>query len=772
MIMFRTASLLFSVHTVSLLFLQLSSRLQTSWATSECTPSCGNIKISSPFRLQGDPGQCGNKSYELSCEADGTSQSHQAILYLFSGKYYVQAINYNNYTIRLLDAGVHKTKGNHFSNPVYSLSFFNFTSSDDPSIKRDTSSDDPYFLSYPYSVYPEPEPYQYVGGVPLTVSLIFLSCTNQMNHSDLFVETAPCIKNTGIHSSSDSSLSTVYSYFMLGRLNDDGSPEDLSPAEWGLSCKITLMARVSPPPTPTDKYSKSCQGIYKQLAYGFQLSWVRYGCRENCGPDNFCVLTHDNITRFECYKGMPDLVFLSDPSHSLVIAEDSDFLLYFPPRFMKCNIGLCIVFVRGDHQIVEIIRSIIHKLVPYPVRAAFDYVMLGPYKLLTLFVVFYSGIFAAAKLSIGFPFVIAILIYKWRRRHLSMYDNIEDFLQSNNNLMPVRYSYSEIKKMASGFKDKLGEGGFGTVYKAKLRSGRFVAIKMLSKSKTNGQDFINEVATIGRIHHLNVVRLIGFCVDRSNRALVYDFMSNGSLDKYIFSQQGAISLSCEKIFEIAVGVARGIQYLHQGCDMRILHFDLKPHNILLDENFTAKVSDFGLARLYPLDNSIVSLTAARGTIGYMAPELFYKNIGGVSYKADVYSFGMLMLEMAGRRKNLNAAIGHSSEFSQIYFPTWVADQLNQGKEIEIGDATEDEMKIIKKMIIVALWCIQMKPIERPSMSIVVEMLEGEIESLQIPPKPFLYPQQIPVDDVEDNLSTTSASRMTESTEINLSADAN
>ncbi|PRQ32550.1 putative glycerophosphodiester phosphodiesterase, protein kinase RLK-Pelle-LRK10L-2 family [Rosa chinensis] len=206
--------------------------------------------------------------------------------------------------------------------------------------------------------------------------------------------------------------------------------------------------------------------------------------------------------------------------------------------------------------------------------------------------------------------------------------------------------------------------------------------------------------------------------------------------------------------------------------MQILHFDLKPHNILLDENFTTKVSDFGLARLYPLDNSIVSLTAARGTIGYMAPELFYKNIGGVSYKADVYSFGMLMLEMAGRRKNLNATIDHSSEFSQIYFPTWVSDQLNQGKEIEIGDATEDEMKVIKKMIIVALWCIQMKPTERPSMSKVVEMLEGEIESLQIPPKPFLYPQQMPIDDVEDNLSTTRASRITESTQINLSADAN
>ncbi|PRQ55484.1 putative glycerophosphodiester phosphodiesterase, protein kinase RLK-Pelle-LRK10L-2 family [Rosa chinensis] len=272
----------------------------------------------------------------------------------------------------------------------------------------------------------------------------------------------------------------------------------------------------------------------------------------------------------------------------------------------------------------------------------------------------HTGELLVAKFVIGFPCLIALLIYKWRRRHLSLYDNIEDFLQKNNNLMPVRYSYSNIKKMTRGFKDKLGEGGYGSVYKGKLRSGGLVAIKMLGKSKANGQEFINEVATIGRIHHVNVVQLIGFCVEGSKRALVYDFMPNGSLDKYIFTQQGAISLSCEKMFEVALGVARGIEYLHRGCTMQILHFDIKPHNILLDKNFSAKVSDFGLARLCPLDNSNVLLTAARGTMGYIAPELIYKNIGGVSYKADVYSFGMLLMEMAGRRKNLNATVEHTS----------------------------------------------------------------------------------------------------------------
>ncbi|KAG6655718.1 hypothetical protein CIPAW_05G235100 [Carya illinoinensis] len=241
--------------------------------------------------------------------------------------------------------------------------------------------------------------------------------------------------------------------------------------------------------------------------------------------------------------------------------------------------------------------------------------------------------------------------------------------------------------------------GFGTIFKGTTRSGSHVAVKMLGKSKANGQEFTNEMATIGRIHHVNVVQLIGFCVHGSKRALVYDFMPHGSLNKYIFSSEGSISLSCEKTYNIALGVACGIQHLHRGCDMQILHFDIKPHNILLDENFIPKVSDFGLAKLYPL---------------------YYRNIGGISYKADVYSFGMLLMEMVGKRKNLNAFTEHSS---QIYFPTWV------------------KKEIVKKMIIVALWCIQMNPSNRPTMNKVVEMLEGKVEQLQIPPKAPLSSQR-------------------------------
>ncbi|MBA0641217.1 hypothetical protein Goklo_025788, partial [Gossypium klotzschianum] len=262
--------------------------------------------------------------------------------------------------------------------------------------------------------------------------------------------------------------------------------------------------------------------------------------------------------------------------------------------------------------------------------------------------------------------------------------------------------------ITKNFKDKLGEGGYGSVFKGKLRSGHHVAVKLLDKSKGNGQDFINEVASIGRIHHANVAKLIGFCVERSKQALVYDFMSNGSLDKIIFSEENKETLGWKKMFDIVLGVARGIDYLHQGCDMQILHFDIKPHNILLDENFNPKVSDFGLAKLYSVEDSIVSLTAARGTIGYIAPELVYKNLGGISYKADVYSFGMLLMEM----------------------------------DMELGDVSDDEKVLVKKMIITAFWCIQLLPIDRPSMSEVLKMLEGDVELLQMPPKPF---HQLPLE---------------------------
>jgi len=333
-----------------------------------------------------------------------------------------------------------------------------------------------------------------------------------------------------------------------------------------------------------------------------------------------------------------------------------------------------------------------------------------------------------------------------------MYENIENYLE-HANLMPIRYSYKEIKKMTGGFKDKLGEGGYGSVFKGKLSSRSYVAIKMLDKSKGIGQDFFNEVATIGKIYHQNIVKLVGFCVEGSKRALVYEFMSNGSLDKIIFSKDGNIHLSYDEIYNISIGIAQGIAYLHHGCEMKILHFDIKPHNILVDGKLTPKVSDFGLAKLYPVDKSIVTMTGVRGTIGYMAPELFYNNIGKISHKADVYSFGMLLMEMTNKRKNLNSHAEHSS---QLYFPFWIYRYIGKEKDIDIEDVKEEEKEEVKKMIIVALWCIQLKPNDRPTMSEVVEMLEGDIENLKIPPKPTLYPDETMSSDLSFTDSSNSS----------------
>ncbi|KAK9677282.1 hypothetical protein RND81_11G133100 [Saponaria officinalis] len=271
-----------------------------------------------------------------------------------------------------------------------------------------------------------------------------------------------------------------------------------------------------------------------------------------------------------------------------------------------------------------------------------------------------------------------------------------DALQIYGSFALTRYTYANIKKMTDGFKDKLGEGGYATVYKGKLLSCRLVGVKVLKLSKGDGEDFLNEVASISRSNHVNIVTLLGFCYE---------------------------------------GIARGLDYLHRGCNARILHFDIKPHNILLDEEFCPKISDFGLARLCPLQESTISMLEARGTIGYIAPELFCRTIGGISHKSDVYSFGMMVLDMVCGQKNMSVDLQRSSE---VYFPQWIYKRVELEEEASCQGTIIDEEKVVqRKMILVSLWCIQTYPSNRPSMSRVVEMLQGCVESIQMPPKPNL-----------------------------------
>ncbi|XP_056162493.1 LEAF RUST 10 DISEASE-RESISTANCE LOCUS RECEPTOR-LIKE PROTEIN KINASE-like 2.4 isoform X1 [Syzygium oleosum] len=319
-----------------------------------------------------------------------------------------------------------------------------------------------------------------------------------------------------------------------------------------------------------------------------------------------------------------------------------------------------------------------------------------------------------------------------KKEHSSTAQKIEGLFSSR------RYTYKDIKRMTNSFREKLGQGGYGYVYKGNLRDGQLVAVKLLKKLKGDGEEFVNEVASISRTSHVNVVSLLGFCFEGSKRALVYEFMPNGSLEKFIFksnTSEANLQLSWEILYNISLGIAQGLEYLHRGCNARILHFDIKPHNILLDRNYCPKISDFGLAKICPREESIVSMLGARGTAGYIAPELVIRNIGGVSHKSDVYSYGMMVLKIVGVRKNVEVGVDRTSE---IYFPHWIHERLELQEELGLHDITNEEDEgITKKMIIISLWCIQIDPRARPSMTQVVEMLRGSVEALQIPPKPTL-----------------------------------
>ena len=352
--------------------------------------------------------------------------------------------------------------------------------------------------------------------------------------------------------------------------------------------------------------------------------------------------------------------------------------------------------------------------------------------------------YTAGLAASGAGMLLTYITIRWLRSKRSTTStkngrDLEAFIRNYRPPALKRYKFFELKKLTNSFKDELGQGGYGRVYKGMLLDGRLVAVKVLNASKGNGEEFINEVASISRTSHVNIVTLLGFCIEGLKRALIYEFMSNGSLEKFIHncnSEKITPLLEWEKLFQIAIGIARGLEYLHRGCNTRILHFDIKPHNILLDENFCPKISDFGLAKLCTQEGSNISMTGARGTIGYIAPEVFCRNFGEVSHKSDVYSYGMMILEIVGGRKKIDVVVSQTSE---IYFSHLIYKCLELDSDLGFSsNMTIEENEMVRKMILTGLWCIQTNPFDRPSISKVIEMLEGNIEALQIPPKPFLF----------------------------------
>ncbi|XP_041019117.1 rust resistance kinase Lr10-like [Juglans microcarpa x Juglans regia] len=311
---------------------------------------------------------------------------------------------------------------------------------------------------------------------------------------------------------------------------------------------------------------------------------------------------------------------------------------------------------------------------------------------------------------------------------------MDKFLNDMEREKPIRFTSQQLRIATDNFTNLLGSGGFGSVYKGIFSNGTLVAVKVLygNSGKRIDEQFMAEVSTIGRVHHLNLVRLFGFCFEKHLRALVYEYMGNGSLDKYLFHENK--KLGFENLHEIAVGTARGIAYLHEECQQRIIHYDIKPGNILLDAKFLPKVADFGLAKLCNRENTHVTMTGGRGTPGYAAPEMWMPY--PITHKCDIYSFGMLLFEILGRRRNLDTRLAESQE----WFPRWVWKKFEYGELGELTIVCGIEAKyreIAERIVKVALWCVQYRPDSRPLMSDVVKMLEGAVE-IPTPLNPFQH----------------------------------
>ncbi|RWR87065.1 hypothetical protein CKAN_01599500 [Cinnamomum micranthum f. kanehirae] len=350
-----------------------------------------------------------------------------------------------------------------------------------------------------------------------------------------------------------------------------------------------------------------------------------------------------------------------------------------------------------------------------------------------------SSLFKISVILIGVGVTIAICScitmavvgYLISRRGLWKHTtSSEGKLDSTEDIVLRSFSYKELVAATNGFSEVLGRGHFGTVYKGSLtdrENERTVAVKKLEKVVEEGErEFHMEMRAIGRTHHKNLVRLVGFCNEGFNRLLVYDYMKNGSLADFLFGTERHPSLSDR--MRIILEVARGILYLHEDCEPHIIHCDIKPHNILLDEFWTAKISDFGMAKLL-MPNQTKTFTGPRGTRGYLAPE-WYQN-KPISVKADVYSFGIVLLETLFCRKNMELEV----DDNEIILTDWIY-KCHEAGELSklLLDTEEVEKRQMERIIKVGLCCVQGEPDLRPTMKNVIWMIEGLMD-VHVPPLP-------------------------------------
>ncbi|VAH72207.1 unnamed protein product [Triticum turgidum subsp. durum] len=337
------------------------------------------------------------------------------------------------------------------------------------------------------------------------------------------------------------------------------------------------------------------------------------------------------------------------------------------------------------------------------------------------------GIFVSVAIAGAIVLIITFIFFIIRRRrtrrHQEMEEEEADFSQLQGT--PMRFTFQQLEAATEQFKDKLGEGGFGSVFEGQLGEER-IAVKRLDRAGQGKREFLAEVQTIGSIHHINLVRLFGFCAEKSHRLLVYEYMPKGSLDRWIYGrhENSAPPLEWRVRCKIITDIAKGLSYLHEDCMKRIAHLDVKPQNILLDDDFNAKLSDFGLCKLIDRDMSQV-ITRMRGTPGYLAPEWLTSQI---TEKADVYSFGVVVMEIVSGRKNLDTSLSEES----IHLITLLEEKVEKNQLEDLIDKSSNDMQAHERDVIqmmkLAMWCLQIDCKKRPKMSEVVKVLEGTMDA--------------------------------------------
>ncbi|XAR65596.1 Non-specific serine/threonine protein kinase [Bertholletia excelsa] len=299
----------------------------------------------------------------------------------------------------------------------------------------------------------------------------------------------------------------------------------------------------------------------------------------------------------------------------------------------------------------------------------------------------------------------------------------------------LQYDLGTIQVATNNFsvENRIGEGGFGPVYKGRLPNGREIAVKRLSRGSGQGaREFKNEVMLVAKLQHRNLVRLLGFCLEGEEKILIYEFVPNKSLDYFLFGDlQKRERLDWSRRYKIIGDIARGILYLHEDCRLRIIHRDLKASNVLLDGEMNAKISDFGMARIFGGDQSQANTSRVVGTFGYMSPE--YVMHGQFSIKSDVYSFGILVLEIISGQKSNAFQSEDDEDLSSYAWRLW-----NEGKPLEFVDSTlrgTYSKSEVSRCIQIGLLCVQKDPEKRPSMSTVTVMLSSYSVTIPVPRQP-------------------------------------